>query len=93
MNITACAVCCLLRVIRQGIADDVIASCLVHWKIGDHVRDQGNVKRALSRVIARAREFVADSKLFEMNEKFCVLPIGGKTRVVTWGNDPEFPGH
>ena len=28
-----------------------------------------------------------------MNERYCVLPIGGKTRVATWDNDPEFPGH
>lgn len=29
----------------------------------------------------------------EMNEKHCVLPIGGKTRVATWDEDPEFPGY
>lgn len=29
-----------------------------------------------------------------MNKKYCVLPIGGKTRVVTWGEDPDLPpGH
>ena len=33
------------------------------------------------------------SKLVEMNKRYCVLPIGGKTRVATWGEDPEFPGH
>jgi hypothetical protein len=27
-----------------------------------------------------------------MNAQFCVLPIGGKTRVVTFGDDPEFAG-
>jgi hypothetical protein len=27
-----------------------------------------------------------------MNKKHCVMPIGGKTRVVTWGDDPDFPG-
>ena len=32
------------------------------------------------------------SKLQEMNAKYCVLPIGGKTRVVTFGDDPDFPG-
>src|SRR5262249_40568486 len=79
--------------VRQGISDDVIASCLMYWKIGEHVRDQPNVERALKRFIQQAYEFVSDSKLFKMNEKFCVLPIGGKTRVVTWGDDPDFPGH
>lgn len=27
------------------------------------------------------------------NEKFCVLPIGGKTSVVKFGKDPDFPGY
>ena len=79
--------------LRHNISEGVVASCLMHWKIGEHVRDQADVPRALRRLLAQAREFVADSKLFKMNEKYCVLPIGGKTRVVTWGDDAEFPGH
>jgi hypothetical protein len=78
--------------IRAGIADDVTASCLMHWKIGEHIRDQANVDRALRRTLTRARQCIKDSKLFEMNEKHGVLPIGGKTRVATWGDDPDFPG-
>src|SRR5262245_58511983 len=27
-----------------------------------------------------------------MNEQFCVLPVGGKARVVSFIDDPEFPG-
>ena len=64
----------------------------MRWKIGEHVRDQSDVARALNRVIERARQFVENSKLFEMNEAHCVLPIGGKTRVATWGDDLDFPG-
>jgi hypothetical protein len=79
--------------VRQGIADDLIASCFVYWKIGEHIREQPDVKRVMNRTIARAHAFVADSKLFAMNEKHCVLPLGGKTRVVTLDDDPEFPGH
>jgi hypothetical protein len=78
---------------RAEIPEDIIASCLMKWEIGEHVRDQSDVDRALKRMIDRSREFIKDSKLFEMNEKFCVLPIGGKTRVVTFGDDPDFPGH
>jgi hypothetical protein len=70
----------------------VIASCLIHWKIGDHVRDQPDVRRALNRTIKRAHEYVEDTALFKMNERHCVLPIGGKTRVATWGDDHDFPG-
>ena len=77
---------------RAGIADTIIAACLMRWKIGEHIRDQANVTRALNRMIDRGRQFVTDSKLFEMNEKHAVLPIGGKTRVTTWGDDPDFPG-
>jgi hypothetical protein len=79
--------------VRAKIADQVIASCLMQWEIGQHIREQGNVERALHRTITRAHEFVADSELFKMNEQFAVLPIGGKTRVATWGEDPDFPGY
>jgi hypothetical protein len=79
--------------VRQRIDDDVIASCLTNWKIGEHIRDQSNAERALRRTIAKAHEFVADSMLFKMNEKHCVLSIAGKTRVATWGDDAVFPGH
>ena len=78
--------------IRANVTDEAIASCLMHWKIGEHIQDQSDVARALNRVIERAHEFIKDSKLFRMNESHCVLPIGGKTRVATWGDDPDFPG-
>ena len=78
---------------RAGIAEEVVASLLMRWKIGEHIRDQSDVARTLNRTIDKAQQFVENSKLFEMNEKHCVLPISGKTRVATWGEDPEFPGH
>jgi Family of unknown function (DUF5906) len=78
---------------RAGIGEDAIASCLVHWKIGEHIRDQASAARSLNRVLTRARQFVEDSKLFEMNQQHAVLPIGGKTRVATWGEDLDFPGY
>jgi putative DNA primase/helicase len=37
---------------------DLLASCLMHWKIGEHVRDQKNVDRALSRLITEAEGYV-----------------------------------
>ena len=77
---------------RADIAEDIIAACLMQWKIGDHIRDSSNVDRALKRTLVRARLFVEDLKLFEMNEQHCVLSIAGKTRVATWGDDPDFPG-
>ena len=77
---------------RAGIAEGIIAALLMRWRIGEHIRDQSNVTRALNRAINKAKEFVENSKLFEMNEKHCVLPISGKTRVATWGEDPELPG-
>ena len=77
---------------RAGIDEGIIAALLMRWRIGEHIRDQSNVTRALNRTIDKAKEFVENSKLFEMNEKHCVLPISGKTRVATWGEDPELPG-
>ena len=48
--------------LRAGIADDVIASCLMHWEVGEHVREQANVERALRRTLERARQCVENSE-------------------------------
>src|SRR5262245_48135776 len=40
----------------------------------------------------RAHEFAIDLDLEKMNSQHAVLPIGDKTRVVTWGDDHDFPG-
>ena len=77
---------------RAEVDLNILAACLMRWKIGEHIRNQSNVKRALNRVIERSFQFFKDSKLFEMNEQHCVLPINGKTRVATRGEDPDFPG-
>ena len=72
-----------------GIDDNVIASCLMTWEIGQHIRDQKNVARALKRTIARAKEFVIDPDLAEMNAKHCVISdIGGKCFVLNETVDP-----
>ena len=46
----------------------------------------------MPRTLRRAHEFTIDPDLEEMNGKHAVLPIGDKTRVVTWDDDLEFPG-
>ena len=46
--------------VRAGIADEVIAACLMRWKIGEHIREQHNVTRALNRAINDARQFVSE---------------------------------
>ena len=78
--------------VRASIADKVIASCLMNWEIGRHIREQGNVERALYRTIARAHEFVANSPLFKMNEQ----TRGAAHRRQDAGGDvgrrPGFPG-
>ena len=73
---------------RAGIAEEIIAALLMRWRIGEHIRDQSNVTRALNRTIDKAKEFVENSKLFEMNEKQAScqsaarqgLPHGAKIR-------------
>lgn len=76
--------------VRAGIDDDVLASCLMKWEIGAHIRDQkGGVARALKRTIERAKEFVVDPDLAEMNAKHCVISdIGGKCFVLNETIDP-----
>ena len=78
--------------IRAKIIDSVIAGCLMHWPIGEHVRAQADVARCVRRTLEQAHQCVTDSMLFQLNEQHAVLPIGGKTRVATWGEDYEFPG-
>jgi Family of unknown function (DUF5906) len=72
-----------------GIDDDLIASCLITWEIGEHIRDQNNVARSLTRTIGRAKDYVADPDLAEMNENHCVISdIGGKCLVLNETIDP-----
>ena len=60
------------------------------WEIGQHVRDQQNAPRALDRIIARAKAFVIDPDLAEMNDKHCIISdIGGKCFVLNETIDPD----
>jgi Family of unknown function (DUF5906) len=77
---------------RVGIADGVIARCLMHWPIGTCLREKPNVDRELIRILARGDEFAIDPKLAEMNAKHHVVLHGGKTRVLTWDDDEIYVG-
>jgi hypothetical protein len=78
------------ELVRAGLNDDLIARVLMTTKCGAHVQEKP--ARRLPRILRRAREFAIDPDLEEMNRDHAVLPIGDKTRVVTWGADPDFPG-
>jgi RepB DNA-primase from phage plasmid len=58
-------------------------------------RVRAEVERAFGKVEVRDKRGkplgTQDSELVKMNEKNAVLPIGGKTRVASWGYDPDFP--
>lgn len=84
----AFAVACEL--VRAGLDDNFIARVLMTAKCGEHVQE--SPARRLERTIARAHEFSIDPDLEEMNSNHAVLPIGDKTRVVTWGADCNFSG-
>jgi hypothetical protein len=60
-------------------------------KCGVHVQEVNPAYR-LARTLRRAHDFAIDADLEMMNSKHAVLPIGDKTRVVTWDDDPDFPG-
>jgi hypothetical protein len=77
---------------RAGIANDLIARCLMHWPLGACLREKPNVDRELIRLLARGDEFAIDPKLAEMNEKHHVVLHGGKTRVLTWDDDEIYEG-
>ena len=80
--------------VRAEVADEIIARCVMDGrrKFGAHTRGQPNVERELSRLIEHAHQYAIDPDLAEMNNKHFVTQLGGKTRVVTEGDDDEFPG-
>ena len=84
----AFAVACEL--VRSGLDNKFIARVLLTTQCGAYVQESPSYR--LNRTIHRAHEFVVDPDLERMNSQHAVLPIGGKTRVVTWGDDPDFPG-
>src|SRR5262249_61107169 len=84
----AFAVACEL--VRAGLDDDFVARVLMTTQCGVHVQESPAYR--LPRTIRRAHEVAIDPDLEAMNSQHAVLPIGGKTRVVAWGDDPDFPG-
>jgi hypothetical protein len=84
----AFAVACEL--VRLDFDDKFIARVLMTTVCGAHVQELPHYR--LPRTIGRARDFAIDPDLEAMNNQHAVLPIGDKTRVVTWGDDPDFPG-
>ena len=78
------------ELVRGGLDDEFIARVLMTTKCGVHVQESPAYR--LPRTLRRAHEFTIDPDLEEMNSKHAVLPIGDKTRVVTWDSDPDFPG-
>ena len=77
------AVAFAVECLKVGVGDEDVAEFLDRWEIGRGLRN--------ARIVVLAHEFLDEPKLFEMNEKHAVLPIGGKTRVATWGEDPTSP--
>jgi hypothetical protein len=78
------------ELVRIGLDNNFIARVLMTTKGGEYVQERPAYR--LVRTIRRAHEFAIDPDLEKMNSQHAVLPIGGKTRVVTWGDDPDFPG-
>ena len=79
------------ELVRAGLDDNFIARVLMTTKCGVHVQEANPAYR-LAGTLRRAHDFVVDPDLEAMNSKHAVLPIGDKTRVVTWDSDPDFPG-
>jgi hypothetical protein len=44
---------------KRQIDENVVASMLMGWKIGQHIRDQHNPMRALGRAISKAKEYAS----------------------------------
>src|SRR5262249_15309193 len=78
------------ELVRVGLDSRFIARVLMTTTCGGYVQERPGFR--LLRTIRRAQEFAIDPDLEKKNSQHAVLPIGDKTRVVTWGDDPDFPG-
>ncbi|MEY9634117.1 hypothetical protein ABIF66_002346 [Bradyrhizobium japonicum] len=80
------------ELVRRDVPDDVIFSIITdpEFKISASVIDKGsNAQRYAVRQIERAKFFVIDPKLLDLNEQFAVIQsYGGKCRVVEETFDP-----
>jgi len=76
-------VCCEL--VRAGLDDDTIYSIITdpEFRISDSVLDKGSSTHAYAiRQIGRARENAIDPELAKLNDRYAVVTMGGKQRVI-----------
>jgi hypothetical protein len=72
------------------VDDDAIGSCLAHWEIGAHVREQKGraLAKTIARTIQRAKEFAAGPEMGELNRKhFVISNMGGKCLIANETTD------
>ena len=71
---------------RLGVPHEDTASVLtdLSFKISESILEKKNVQREVDRVIARATLYTNDPELFEMNERFAVVKVKGKTLIVSF---------
>ena len=88
----------ILALMWRGLDDEDIVERITDKanKISDHIYEQKNSdpRKVAERQVAKAREKFnsPDETIESMNGTHAVLPIGDKTRVVTFGELEEFPG-
>lgn len=82
------------KVFRRGWSDVAVQALFeAHPKgIGERYAGGPTGKTDLRKEIERLRQKFDESDVERLNKSHAVLPIGGKTRVVTFGELEEFPG-
>ena len=94
------ALAAVFKFYDQYPVEKVAAALMCDLPCNQHIlkhTDEKLLRRAVERCLVNSHDpekLVEKSKLSlkAMNEKHAVLPIGGKTRVVTFGELEEFPG-
>jgi Family of unknown function (DUF5906) len=85
---------CVCEMSRKNVAPEIIASLLTdpNWKFSEQVieKDKG-MQREVNRLIKRAKEFILDKDLFDLNEKYAVVKIGSATAVVSFNKKTKVP--
>ena len=82
------------KLFRRGWSDDAVQALFEAHPNGVGERYTGGPtgKTDLRKEIERLRQKFNESDVERLNKSHAVLPIGGKTRVVTFGELAEFPG-
>jgi hypothetical protein len=83
------------KLFRRGWSNDAVKALFEEYSSGigkRYAEHKTDLRKEVDRLRKKFDEQVAGDDVERLNKDHAVLPIGGKTRVVTFGELPDFPG-